>query len=273
MGDINREGGGTKTIMPKGQDEKEREVGENIAEALKYMENNKWTIEPRTWIHFKKGEYHLKDEGTLDEGSTNETYKIYIQPDFDHLGEAIENVAIALDNLIDEKKISGALGQVVKVYNTLRDEDGFHLEDIEEPYFPKILIYANSKEDMIKVVKALNAQFGEKAFEYGTEKNLDAYSQRHGARYTYGISPLIHVRRGGEKKHFSIGAEQPPKDWDIDPETINELRENAISYIDKEDNPGPKLGQEQTEEKKRDEQTEDEEEVENDEEEGQGQSM
>ncbi len=185
------------------------------------------------WIQFEKGNYELKDE----DGYTNKTYKIFVQPDLSHFEEATKYTAMALDECILNRQITGAIWKIAKVNGVLGE--GFSEGELKRPYLEKIVIYANSQEDMVKIIKYLNSQFGEKAFEYGTENDLNAYSPSNGARFTYGISPLVHVRLGGASHHNNLyysrqikgeSTDKPLSEWAIKPEVINELRNDASKF-------------------------------------------
>ncbi len=184
------------------------------------------------WAQYEKGDYRFKDP----EGYSNETYKIFVQPKPEYFVESVRAVGDTLSDMISKGSVSGAVFKFAKT-----DTDwkvGMEPEWFANKYDEKICIYTNSVEDMVKVVKALNSSFKGKAYEYGAESNLDAYDMLHGAKYTYGVSPLIHVRRGGAGNHVDINNERrsrgedvskPPSDWSIAKPVIEDLRENALS--------------------------------------------
>ena len=221
---------------------------------IKKLDSDGWLLHSTEyWIHCDKlqsgkGEYKLKDE----KGYSNEIYKIFVQPIPEHFDESVLGTAEALDTLITSGKITGAAFKFARVEEKFNVEGkegviGFFEGDFRTPSREKICIYTNSLEEMSAVVHALNKQFGSKAFEYGSESNMFAYDRTHGARFTYGISPLIHVRRGGEGNHERINAERrkngediskPATDWSIPSETVQELMADASIYAPTSGAPG-----------------------------------
>ncbi|ASI13619.1 FHA domain-containing regulatory protein [Candidatus Mancarchaeum acidiphilum] len=213
-----------------------QELATSQKKALDFIKANGWegmTFPDIHWIQFEKGSYKLKDE----DGYTNKTYKIFVQPDLKHFGEAIEYTAVALDKIIRNHSLSGAIWKIAKVNGVLGE--GFGESELRKPTLEKIVIYANSQEDMEEIVRSLNSQFGEKAFDYGTERDLNAYGPSNGAKFTYGISPLVHVRLGGAGHHNNLyysrqikgeNTSKPQDEWAIKPEIIDELRKDASRF-------------------------------------------
>ncbi len=187
--------------------------------------NARWS-----WMQGNKGKYVVEDS----HGYSNKSYKIFVQPKAEYLNESISKVTQTLDKMITSGEISGIKFKFAK--SASEYETGFDAAHFNKGANEKIVIYANSAEDMAKVVKALNSTFKEDVYKYGSETKLDAYDGTHGAKYTYGINPLIHVRRGGRENHVKINKEKqsrgedvskPDADWAISKSVISDLRNDS----------------------------------------------
>ena len=219
----------------------------NPGSVLGYLNNNNWKLSTAPgfgWLMYDKGDSKLKD----GDGNSSDTYKVFVQPTADKFVEYVDRVSKTLDGLVERGEISGARFKFSKVGDMFnRDELGeykvFHGKGVDEKrldvsYAEKIVIYTRSPEEMEKVVKALNSTFKDDAYKHGTEKDLDTYGLKNGAKWTYGINPLIHVRRGGSANHNlrnndrlkkGEAVDKPPEGWDIPKEVIDRLRLDSKS--------------------------------------------
>ncbi len=226
---------------------------------LDNLNKKKWNLFTNPgfeWLQYDKGDSKLKEAG----GYSKETYKIFVQPTADKFVDYVNKISNTLDGLIEKKEIVGAKFKFAKIGDTFNREEllpdnkeggklihgnGVDAKRLDVSYEEKIVIYAKSAEEMEKIVKALNSTFKGEAYKYGTERNLDAYSLTNGAKWTYGINPLVHVRRGGAGNHEKLNrqridrgetVDKPPAGWDIPKDMIDRLRADSVSKA------GPSIG-------------------------------